>query len=875
MHLPETCGRATQQVMADAPQHETAHEPPTDLLAPDEAPRRLTEAFGLLRWPLSWAFGPVELPEGHAERMRALAERGTIVWVGRSAAFVTFLYFQFMAVRFGLPVAQAVAGLAGHPRAPWARLFAGRRAVRAPLGDDVDTAVRAGFGATVFLRKPGSLVASVLGLKDPFPDLVRAQRASSRPLFLVPQLLIWERRASSTHRSLLDVLFGDPEAPGLLRSLLSLVWNRQRAFVKCGEPIDLQRFMAEHEGEDDERIARKVRGALSQHLARQARVVTGPRLKPAERLLEETLRDRDLRATLTEVARERGRADGSVDKEALRAAREIAARYSPSTVELVKWGLDLVFERLFDGIEVDRSGIERVRTAAEQTPLVLCPSHKSHVDYLVLSHAFYTSGLIPPHIAAGVNLDFWPVGPIFRKCGAFFIRRSFKGDKVYAAVLKAYVRKLLKDGFSQEFFIEGGRSRTGKVLLPKFGMLAMEVDAWVDGVRPDIAFVPAAIGYERVVEAESYARELGGGEKKTEDLGALLRAPAVLTSRHGRVYVRFDAPLSLAALAAERGFRREAHSEDEKRGLVRALGFRIVHGINRASALTPSGLLCTALLAHDRRGLTATDLTRRMTFLASLAEASGGAASFRVDEEGAVDPLGRGPVGEARALLEREKQLVLQSDGGEQVLHVPENARLSLDYQKNTALHLFVADALLATALLTSEDASTQAVRARTLLLSRLFKHEFIYDAGDFEALFVKSVAKLAHLGVLATDGERLVPADGGREQLQLLADLLVPFVEGYVHAAEALLSLQKPADRREFVKQALAKGQAAFLTGRLRRPESRSKVMCENALAYFEDDGVLVSTGRQLARAPAYAAREALDARVAAIRSFLVSPSS
>ncbi|MFM2152949.1 MAG: hypothetical protein RL199_1384 [Pseudomonadota bacterium] len=849
-------------------------EPSPAPTLPDDGERRLREAYGWLRWPLGWAFGPVELPDGHGERMRELAGRGTVVWVGRSAALVTFLYFQFVAVRLGLPVAQAVAGLAGHPRALWARLFAGRRDVRAPLGDDVDTAVRTGWSATVFLKKPGSLVASVLGLKDPFPDLVRAQRATSRPIFLVPMLLVWERRASSTHRSLLDVLFGDPEAPGLLRSLLSLVWNRRRAFVKSGDAIDLRRFVEEHEAEDDERIARMVRGALSQHLARQARVVTGPRLKPPERLLEETLRDRDLRGTLTEVARERGRADGSVDKEARRAAREIAARYSPSAVELVKWGLDFVFDRLFDGIEVDKQGLERVRAAAEQTPLVLCPSHKSHVDYLVLSHAFYTAGLIPPHIAAGVNLDFWPVGSLFRKCGAFFIRRSFKGDKVYGAVLRAYVRKLLKDGFTQEFFIEGGRSRTGKVLLPKFGMLSMEVDAWVDGVRPDVAFVPAAIGYARVVEAESYARELGGGEKKAEDLGALLRAPAVLTSRHGRVHVRFDAPLSLAQLAAERGFSRDRHTEDEKRALVRALGFRVVHGINRASALTPSGLLCTALLSHDRRGLSASELSRRMSFLASLAQASGGAVSFTVDDA-ALDPFGKGAVGESRALLERERQLTVVMAGEERTFQVPENARLPLDYQKNTALHLFVADALLATALLTAEDASTDAVRARTLTLSRLFKHEFIYDAGGFEALFVRSVEKLTHLGVLATDGDGLVAAEDGRERLQLLADLLVPFVEGYAHAAEALLMLLKATDRREFVKQALANGQAAFLAGRLRRPESRSKVMCENALAFFEDDGVLVATGRQVARSQAYASREAIERRVSEVRSFLVPPAA
>lgn len=845
-------------------------------LPPDVADARLSQAYGrgLLRRLLEWAFAGVQVPGGIASRMHALEQQGTVIYVGRSAAFVTFLFFQYLAIRLGAPMAQAVIGLSSNPWAAWGRLFAGRSQYRAPLREDVVGAARAGRSALVFLRKPDTIVATVLGLKDPFPELVKLQRTTERPIYLVPQLLMWERRPATVQRSFFDVIFGEPEAPGFWRSLLSFLWNRKRAVVKIDEPIDLKQAIADNAGLDDAVIARKVRGALHQHLAREARVLTGPRLKPPERLVEETLRDRSLRATLAEVSRERGRADSSVDREAEKDLREIAARYSPTTIDLMALGLDFVFDRIYDGIEVDHAGLERVRRTLAETPIVMCPSHKSHVDYLVMSHVFHRNGITPPHIAAGINLNFWPVGPAFRGSGAFFIRRSFKGDKVYGAVLKAYIRKLLKDGFSQEFFVEGGRSRTGKVLLPKFGMLGMEIDAWIDGVRPDVAFVPTWIGYSQIIEARSYAHELGGGEKKAEDLGALLRAPKVLTHRYGRVYIRFDEPISLAKLAAARGFDRANHTEEQKRALTRAMGFQVVDGINRVTALTPSGLLATALLAHDRRGLEAKDLVERMEFLLQMALDRGGALSFTL-EAGALDPTGHGPIGEARAAFERDKHLTVQHVGGEHIFQVPDDSRITLDYLKNTAVHFFVADALLATTVLTTPSGLRTDVFERTLTLSRLLKHEFIYAPGGFQQLFASRVEKLTSLGILAEADGKLVVPEAGQKRLRLLADLLVPFVEAYVAAAESLTALRSgPVDVKEFVKAAMDRSKAAFLAGRLRRAESRSKVILENALALFEEQGVVVRAGekgRQRTLAPAHKDQSSIDARVEQLRAFLV----
>lgn len=841
-----------------------------------EVQTRLQKAYGgLLRRLFAQWFSPVQAPADAGERLRALAEKGVVVHVGRSSAVVTFAFFQHLMLRLGAPVADAVVGLGIKVWRPWGRLFFGRKAVRAPRGEDVAGAVKDGRSALVFLRQSDSLVGSVMTKKDPFPALVAAQRTMTRPIFLVPQLLIWPRAPQQLQKNIFDVLFGEPESPGFWRSAFSLAWNRRRAFVRMGDPIDLQEAIRTFEGLDDKAIAKRVRGALYHHLARETRVVVGPTQKTSERLKVEVMRDRALRSVLAQESRERGVADSSVEKEAKKALKEIAARYSPRAVGIAKIVLDWLFDWIYDGVEVDEAGIEKVVRAAAKGPISVCPSHKSHIDYLVMSTVFYGHGLIVPHVAAGINLAFFPLGLVFRRVGAYFIRRSFKGDRVYSAVLKAYIRKLVKDGWSQEFFVEGGRSRSGKVLLPKFGMLTMQVDAWLDGVRPDAAFIPSWIGYAKIIEAKSYAHELGGGEKKPEDIGSLLRAPKVLASRYGRVYIRFDDPIWLAELAAQRGFDRENHTEDEKRAFVQTLGFRIVEGINNVTAMTATGLLSSALLSHDRRGLAVPELVDRMSFLLNLVRESGGQTVFPADLPNALDPLQDGPMKEARQVHEKDGVLKVHEANGEHIFEVVENQRITLDYHKNTAIHFFAPDALFATALLTAASGEHDEIRSRTLMLSRLFKQEFIFASEPFEVLFARRVETFVARGLIEKRDGNLIATTEGAPRLRQLADLVVNFVEAYIFANDALHILASgPMDRREFLKQALARGRASYLAARVRRIESLSKATLENALALFETQGVVVKTsekGRQLSLGPVCPDAAAIDARVEEVRAFLI----
>lgn len=869
-------------VLPKDPNTGSAHgTPPSDDDA--EVRRRLVAAYGgILRRVLSWAFDPVPPPSDLGPRLHQLSANGTVVHVTRSASFVTFLFFQHLFLRLGVSMAMAVSGLASRVWKPWGRLVAGRRIARAPYGDDVAGAVREGHDALVFLRPSSSLFANVTGRRnvDPFPALVKLQRTLGRPIYLVPQLVMWERSPPRLRRNLLDVLFGEPERPGLWRSLFSFLRNRNRAFVRTGDPLDLRAYVEENAALDDELIARKIRGMLSQHLSREMRVVTGPPLKSPERLVLETLRDRSLRATIAEVARERGRADGSVEREAESAVREIAARYSPLAIDIARLVLSWVFNRIYDGIEVDEEGLAEVGRTNARSPIVVCPSHKSHIDYLILSYVFYVRGLIPPHIAAGNNLDFFPLGAVFRKCGAFFIRRTFRGDRVYSAALRAYIRKLLRDGFSQEFFVEGTRSRSGKLLLPRFGMLGMEVEAWIDGARSDIAFAPTWIGYARIIEERSYEAELGGEEKRKEDLASLITAPKVLVSRYGRIHLRFDKPVSLQELATQRGFDRENHTEEQKRDLIRALGFRIVEGINRAAVLTPTALLCTVLLSQDDEGLTAEEIADRAGFLARQVQENGGVTSFPPDPE-ELDPAGSGHLGEACAALLRDKSIVTSGSGAGRRFSVARPRRLRLDYYKNVAIHYFVADALLATALFTSTERSESAVARRTLCISRHLKNEFIYGAGTFEQIFSACVHRLVSHGLLSRrpseDGSEAVleVTELGGVRLRQLASLVKNFVESYILATEALLLLQDgPRDTRDWMKATLERGRAELAAGRIRRVESLSKANIDSAFQFFESIGLIERTGDKgrARKLTAGTTSDVVRSRVEELRSFLLA---
>ncbi|MFT3915690.1 MAG: 1-acyl-sn-glycerol-3-phosphate acyltransferase [Anaeromyxobacteraceae bacterium] len=828
---------------------------------PPAAPRAFLD-----RW-----FAPIRVTRDAPDELRALAARGSLVYVMRAPGLLNFLYLRWFLHRNGLPPLRAAQGFPGF-RGWIARVWRSRRAF--------SETVSRGEGAVVFLGGRGP--------RDPFPLLVELQRARPAPIFLVPVLLVWSLRAQKLRPTAADILYGSAEAPTPFATALSFLRSFRQAFFNVGRALDLSVAVVQEGAEPDAVIARKARGALHQHLARQFRTAVGPRLKTPSRVREKVLRDRTLRAAIEAVAAESGRAPAAVEAEARKDLAEISARYDPRLVQVARAFLAWVFGRLYTSVEVDEAGLARLKKLAAERPIVLCPSHKSHIDYLVLSWLLFDNGMTPPHIAAGINLAFWPFDGIARKGGAFFIRRTVKGDKIYTAVLRAYVKHLLKERFPQEFYVEGGRSRTGKLLFPKTGLISMEVDAWLDGAADDVVFVPVSIDYERLIEASSYVRELSGAEKQKESFGALLGSAKVLLRRYQRLYVQFEEPISLRQVAEERlGERASALTLDEawsggeataalapplapgmrgapaeaKRQLVQALGNRIAYGISRAVTVTPIGLVAATLLSHARRGLGAPEVARRVELLRYIA-AEGG-ARFARDLAGAPsDPREEGPIADAVGVLAAGGLVTVEVAAGETIYIVPDDKRLVLDYHRNAVIHRFVAPALVSAAIVAGGGSTTlDAAHERALFLSRLFKLEFMYRPGaTFDEIFDWNLSFLERIGAVAREAYRLAP---GKEQghLAFLAEFIRAYLEAYRLTGEAVQALlgaegAAPVERRALVGQVQERGRADFLSGRVALREALSRATLENAIAWLTTQGVLAAKDGKVALAEGGAAR-------------------
>ncbi len=357
-------------------------------------------------------------------------------------------------------------------------------------------------GKTGYYRRVGLIQ------QDPLHLLADIQRATEKPIILVPTLIFHGKAPEKQHKGIVDVFFGDKERPGKLRKLFSFLRNYKNNILEIAEPLNLKVWLEDQPNLDSSKtgLAFLLRRDLIDRIDRHRRVVTGPIMKSRWEIKEMVLHNNDLQKRMERRARTNNRTIEIVRKEADNYLDEIATDPHLTYVQIGERLLTWIWNTIYDGIEVDVDSLDMVKHAAQKAPLVYIPCHKSHIDYLVLSYLLYKHNLNLPLVAAGKNLAFWPLGPFFRKSGAFFIRRSFRGHKFYTDVFAAYIKTLVSEGHNLEFFIEGGRSRTGKMVLPKLGLLAILMQAVEEGYCDDLIFVPCAINYDRVMEEGAYLR---------------------------------------------------------------------------------------------------------------------------------------------------------------------------------------------------------------------------------------------------------------------------------------------------------------------------------------------------------------------------------
>ncbi len=867
--------------------------------------RELTRPYepnAALRKVYARFFESIQVDEAWVREVRRLAAQGSVIYVLRNLNFIDFLALDHLTKRHGLPQIRFVNDLGLWILNPMGKGWL--NAILPPRGvtpaDELEDAIEHGGSAALFLKRPPGVLdlatgaSGGRGLKEGdelMRTLIDLQRSRKKPILLVPQVFVWTKAPDTRGTHPLDVLLGPREWPSPMRTVGQFLYNYKHVALKVGEPLNLGEFLHASNGASDAVRVRQVTYAMLRRLERERRSVTGPAEKPPDRVRLEIVRSPRLRAVVEELAGERPADRYLITAKASNILRELQAAPDAGTIKGLEMLFHRVFHRIYAGIEYDKADIERIREAGKRGALVLLPSHKSHIDYLILSYVFNEENLKLPLIAAGDNLNFFPVGAILRRGGAVFIQRSFKGDRLYTAVLDAYLRRIMRDGYPVELFLEGGRSRTGKLLPPKFGLLRMLVDAALTSHSAPVFFVPVSIGYERIVEAQSYERELIGGEKRKENAKGFLRSTEVLRHRYGRINLQVGQILTVSDTAKELEIDPDSKlSPPQARALVTRLGNRVMDEINRVTAVTPGALTALALLTHERRGLSHEELIDRARKLLSVmhkldiratptVQTSSGALRPEAIRE-AVQMFIDAQLVEAHFPDESEARRREGEQAGEGAIYtIVENKRLALDTSKNIVVHFFVERGLVAIALLVppGPPVPLHVVRDRVQKLSRLFKYEFRFRAdAPFDEIFAQTIAALSSSKKVEVKGDSLVSgpgADGwtGREWLETYASILKNFVEGYRVAARGLNALLKgPLAEKDLVKRSLTVGNRMFYAGEIERREAVSKPLIQNALNSFADQGYIAQRDNKLELSESFRNPRAVRAIESRIRGFL-----
>ncbi len=697
----------------------------------------------------------------------------------------------------------------------------------------VDWVERTATGPYETMRIPPSRRRRRLVRQDPRLE-VRLGRGDD-PLVL-PVRVMWqapERDGTRTVR-LVDLLkLGDPRDPDALRQRAILAVSPDRCSIVLGEPA----------GADELRTAWRASTettALRDFVARRAwlaleraeRAMRGNRYKVPRFLHEEILHSGEFKDGVARLADEVGRSYESVHREAGRNLREIAATHSPFVIDILANGIHWLYHQGYGSLNYNRRRLHDLYALGQDHPLVFVPSHRSQLDRLVLQYMLWENNLPPNHTAGGINLNFFPIGPLLRRTGVFFIRRSFKDKPVYKYTLRSYIDFLVEKRFPLEWYLEGGRSRSGKLLPPKFGMLSYVADSLRRGKADDVMLLPISIAYDQIQDVADYAREQRGEAKESESFTWLLKAIRSLRRRYGNIHIRFGEPISMAkALPLD-------HDADEHSIALRKLAFDAMVHIGRVTPITPTSAVSLALLSRPTEALTVSEIIDELRELTTYVYRR----RFPITEKVRLDG-----VDQVREVLDRlvEHDIVTRFAGDPARYRIGEDQHLAAAYYRNVIIHFFVTGAIAQLALDAASDASddpTTAFWDHVMELRDLFKFEFFFaPKQEFRAEVERELS-------LHDRAWEATVADGkAREVLTTMRPLtapwvLRPFVEAYLVVADELVDSPPDLDASDLISRALTRGRAYLAAGQIAAAESVSQAFFKAATELAENRGLLGS---------------------------------
>jgi glycerol-3-phosphate O-acyltransferase len=816
-----------------------------------------------LYWLVRKVLSKVLISDQTAEGLKSLAQKGTVVYALKNKSQLNSLILHELSMRKGIPQPVYCHGVNMITWQPFDmaikvilyHLFhriLRKTAVHSARMDHLKQLTQEGTSSIIHLGE-SELFESPF-VEESLQMLLEAQDASAVPIFICPELITYGRRREKEDESLINILFGQSDTTDPLRRLITFLRYSNKASFISAEPINLAEYRKAGESLSREELIRQLRGELIARIDEEKATIVGPLLKSREEIIGMVLRDKGLVTFMEEAASKakKGKRDFiAVRKEARKYLEEIASDYSEVFVEVWEKLLSWLWNNIYDGVVIDGEGIAKIRQVSKKMPFVIVPCHRSHIDYLLLSYSFYKNNIQMPFVAAGTNLSFFPMGYIFRKSGAFFLRRSFKGNELYGEVFAKYIKVLLKEGLPLEFFIEGGRSRTGKMVMPKYGLLSMILDAFQEKACDDLAAIPVYIGYDRVIEEKAYLKELGGAPKEKENTTDMIRSSKFLRKRYGRVYLNVGEPLLLKSYLAAQEKPLEEMTVAERQSLYRRIGYTIVREINKVSVVTPFSLTSAGLLCYDRRGISLGELRdvltqfydylhfRKVSFAMTFADREKAVteALNLFDQAGFISRMG--------AEDEEEEEVE------EIVYSLDDDKRMNLEYYKNNILHFFLPASFVATSVLASSEDMVPVNRIRDdyAFFKRLFRHEFIFDdlKDDLDEV-TETLSYLRDRGMIAgfdKEEKAWIEVKGrGRTNLLPFAGLIHNYMESYWVVIRGCYYLRKgPKAERDWLKNIRGLGERMYRKGEIRRAEALSQSNYSSAIRYLQDVNIVSVT--------------------------------
>lgn len=648
---------------------------------------------------------------------------------------------------------------------------------------------------------------------------------------LQPVSINWGRAPGK--EASVKAMIGEQSAPNWLRKLFIVLISGRHTLVQFSRPVDIQTITLQ-QGTDHDTAHKMLRMARF-HFYRQQLAANGPRQPERAALFNALLATPAVRQAIEDEAKTQQISLGEARQQARKLLEEIAADPRESTIRVGERFLRWLFARLYTGIQISHN--EQIRDLAQRGhEIVYLPCHRSHMDYLLLSFVIYQQGLACPHIAAGINLNFWPVGKMFRRGGAFFIRRSFSGNKLYSVIFREYLTQLFRKGYAVKYYSEGGRSRTGRLLAPKTGMLAMTLQSMLRGIDRPVTLVPVYLGYEHVMEVSTYLRELTGSKKTGESVGGIIKAIGKLRN-YGFGYVNFGEPLLLNQYLTER-------VPDWKTGInpdsppkpawltptVADVAHQMMLRINQAAAVNSITLLATCLLAQPQHVMPA-DLLRRQLDL-----------YLQFMREVSYHPNVTVCTGNADSLLAHAKKLgkiEVATDAFGELVQFPLQDLAQMNYYRNNISHLFVLPSLLVTALL-HQAKTTKMLLEMVQQLQPMLEHELYFAPANLETYLQQTLQFLQQTGMLTEQPNQYWHVN---ESHRASAELLAQCSEAILVRYGMVLHLLKSAGPMQRDQLEQRSHELALRLARLHKlhsPEFYDKKLFAGLINALKDQGMV-----------------------------------